>query len=321
MNQELLDRLSAVTPEEQILLAGGALDKGIYSGKAGFVVDSGRMLEKGRLIAIRAHTRFVSFPSHRHNYVEITYVCRGKTVHRINGGAPLTLRQGELLLLSQHVEHAIDRAELADVAVNIMVLPQFFDYALELIGPDNVLGQFVISCLQSRDTAMGYLHFQVAEVLPIQNLMENLIWSLQSKQRNYRQLSQVTMGLLFLQLLNHTHLLDFAQTDSAHVLVTEALREIEENYQNASLSQLAQRRGVSVAYVSRLVRSATGKTFKEMLQEKRLTKAAVLLRTTGLTVGEIIAALGYDNTSYFYRIFRKKYGIVPKEYRKTLQVK
>ena len=50
--------------------------------------------------------------------------------------------------------------------------------------------------------------------------------------------------------------------------------------------------------------------------EKRLTKAALLLKNTALSVGDIIVMVGYENTSYFYRIFTEKYGMSPKSYRK-----
>ena len=63
------------------------------------------------------------------------------------------------------------------------------------------------------------------------------------------------------------------------------------------------------------VKAQTGKTFKEHLMEKRLTKAATLLKSTALSVGDIIVMVGYENTSYFYRIFTEKYGMSPKAYR------
>ena len=53
------------------------------------------MLEEGKLIAIRTHTRFVHFPLHRHNYVEVLYVCEG-TLTNIIDGKQVIVRKGEL---------------------------------------------------------------------------------------------------------------------------------------------------------------------------------------------------------------------------------
>ena len=70
MRQDLIDRLREITPEEQELLNGsGEIRRERYTNRKDFVVDSRLLLEKGRLIEIRPHTRFAYFPKHRHNYV------------------------------------------------------------------------------------------------------------------------------------------------------------------------------------------------------------------------------------------------------------
>jgi YesN/AraC family two-component response regulator len=57
-------------------------------------------------------------------------------------------------------------------------------------------------------------------------------------------------------------------------------------------------------------------TFKELLQEKRLNKAKKLLDETDISVVEIIYLVGYENLTYFYKIFKEKYGHTPKDYKK-----
>ncbi|HJB98266.1 MAG TPA: AraC family transcriptional regulator [Candidatus Acutalibacter pullicola] len=313
MQEELMRRLRQVTEEEERLLAGGQVDKSLYSSGAGFLIDSEKLLAKGKLITVRPHTRFASFPMHRHNYVEIMYMCSGKTVHRMEGRPPLTLQAGELLFLNQNAAHGVDRAGEEDVGVNFIVLPQFFDYALALIGMDNVLGKFLLSGLRQSGGELSCLHFRVSHVPTVQNLVENLVWSLVHPQPNARRINQATMGVLLLQLLNYTEDLEEASGNGA---VLSALREIEENYRTADLTRLAGELHVSLPYLSAAVHRATGRTFKELLLEKRLSKAAQLLRETRLTTQDIILAVGYENTSYFYRVFRARFGITPKEYRR-----
>lgn len=320
MNRELLKNLSRTTPEEQRLLDGEGLDKDIYTAGDSFLVDSAKMLGAGRLISVRPHTRFVDFPPHTHNYIELIYMCSGSTTHMIGGETPLTLRAGELLFLNQHVSHAIRRAEREDVAVNFMVLPQFFDTALDMIGADNLLGQFLAGSLRRDGGGSSCLHFRVADIAPIQNLVENMVWSVVDPDEDSRRVGRITMGLLFLQLLRHTDRLAFAvQARSGNALVLGALREVEENYREASLSAVAQRAGVSPAYLSRMVREATGKTFKELLLEKRLARAKLLLVTSDLPVRDIMVAVGYENSSYFHRAFRGQMGQSPKDYRRVHQ--
>ena len=53
----------------------------------------------------------------------------------------------------------------------------------------------------------------------------------------------------------------------------------------------------------------------ELLQEKRLSQAAWLLRNTGRHVDEIAVSVGYENVSYFHRLFAARFGCSPKQYR------
>ena len=108
---------------------------------------------------------------------------------------------------------------------------------------------------------------------------------------------------------------------SRDALVRAALQEITQNYREASLSNVARAYGVSLAYVSECVRAQTGKTYKELLQRHRMETAARLLRRSDLNIQQIIAQVGYENTSYFYRLFHERYGLSPREYRQVRAVR
>ena len=104
-------------------------------------------------------------------------------------------------------------------------------------------------------------------------------------------------------------------TVNKEALVRAALDEIVNNYREANLSNVARTYEVSLAYVSECVRAETGKTYKELLQKHRLETAARMLRRSDMTIQQIIAQVGYENTSYFYRLFRAHYGQSPRESR------
>lgn len=319
MDSELLDQLKRITPEEQEILAGReTVQKEIYTSARDFTIDSKKMLAKGKLIDIRTHTRFIHFPKHRHNYVEIIFMCAGQTTHTINGKIKIQLIAGEFLFLNQFAYHEIEKADEGDIAVNFLVLPEFFDQAFEMVGKDNILSSFLLSSLQREAGEISYLYFKVADKLPVQNLAENLVWSLANRQSNNRKINQMTMGLLFLQLLNATDRIERETPDQyENALVIEAIRHIEEDYKNVHLTDLATEMKQPVTGLSKLIKKQTGQTFKELLQQKRFSKAVQLLANTSLSISDIILAVGYENTSYFFRTFKRLYGMSPHEYRKT----
>lgn len=316
MTEALLRELKKITPEEERLLSGGRdIEKTLYMSGEADMIDAGKLLDAGKLIQVRPHTRFVHFPRHTHNYIEVIYMCSGSTHHIING-EDVILRQGELLFLSQSAVQEIFPAGEEDIAVNFIVLPEFFAYGLTMMEPEeNLLRSFIIDCLSGENQNAGYLHFKVADVLPIQNLVENLIWTIWNKQPNKRRTNQATMGLLFLQLLNYMDKLETDEHAGQQKLMIGVLSYIEAHYRDGELTELAETLHYDVYWLSREIKRQTGKTYTELIQAKRLAQAAWLLTATGMSVLEVAQAVGYDNISYFHRIFRKRYGMTPRKYR------
>ena len=312
IKQEILAKLLPITDEEMAILAGEGVDKSIYTTHGGSVIRSKKLLSEGRLIRVRTHTRFVHFPEHTHDFIEAVYMCSGQTTHIING-KKLILKEGELLFLGQNARQEILPAGEKDIAVNFIIQPAFFDKTLEMLGAEETpIKNFLISSLFDSEN-QSYLHFKVAGVLPVQNLIENLIWTLISNTTNKRNINQTTMGLLFMQLLNHTDKLSYESREDRAIM--DIFRYIEGNYKSGSLTEAAQLLHYDFYWLSHEIKNRTGKTYTEHLQEKRLSQAAYLLKNTSLSVEEIALAVGYENKSYFHRIFSAKYGTSPKKYR------
>ena len=314
MDKELLERLRIISAEEQAILDGRlSIDRSIYMQGQGNTINAKKLLAAGKLITIRPHTRFIHFPEHTHDYVEVIYMCSGQTTHIVNGKR-MELRQGELLFLSQSATHEVSRAEETDVAVNFIVLPDFFASTLPAIGEENTpLRSFLVDCLCGQNTGPGYLHFEVSKVRPIQNLVENLLWILLEDTTNKRKMAQMTMALLFLQLVGRSDKL--LTDDGEDAAVLRVLRYVEANYRSGSFAEIAEQLHYDPSWLSREIKRKTGKTYTQLVQEKRLAQAAFLLKNTDRNVSDISVAVGYENVSYFHRIFGEAYGKSPRQYR------
>ena len=309
-----LEKLRPLTQEEQQCRQNNnQVDWFTYNAALIHQVQAARLLTPGKLISARPHTRFAYFPPHTHDYIELIYMCSGSTTHYING-EKVILQTGELLLLGPHTIQEIEPAGAEDIAVNFIILPEFFDKSLAMLGAENTpLRQFILDglCLDGGDS--DYFHYQVANVLPIQNLIENMLWTLVFDVPNKRQVNQTTLGLLFLQLLNFTDRISFHNEEQKGMV--QLYRYIEENFRTASLAEAAALLGYDIYHLSRQIRKKTGRTFLDIVQEKRMLQAAFLLKNTALQVGEISVAVGYENTSHFHRLFRKYFNCAPKQYR------
>ncbi|MBQ4090209.1 MAG: helix-turn-helix domain-containing protein [Clostridia bacterium] len=313
MHAELMNRLMGITAEEQDILDGRTtIDRDLYMQGQGSTINSRKMLSAGKLITVRPHTRFIDFPEHKHDYVEVVYMCAGESTHLVNG-KEVHLAQGELLFLSQSATHGVCKTCEGDIAVNFIVLPDFFSTSLSVIGEEETpIRRFLADCLCGQDTGPGFLHFRVSDIVPIQNLIENLLWILLNDTPNRRRMSQMTMELLLMQLLGHTDALVSEDQDEA---VWQVLRYVEANYTRGSLTELADGLHYDLSWLSREIKRKTGKTYTQLVQEKRLAQAAFLLKNTDRNVADIAVAVGYENISYFHRIFQAAYDKSPKHYR------
>lgn len=72
---------------------------------------------------------------------------------------------------------------------------------------------------------------------------------------------------------------------------------------------------ISKMQLYRKLKSLAGMTPSEFIKRIRLKYAAVLLRSSKLTVSEIFYQTGFNNRSYFFREFKKIYGQAPNDYR------
>ena len=324
MDRELLTRLSPITAEEKEILEGrDSIDRSLYyradqsagSRNRPDEIDAALVLTNGKLIDMRPHTRFIHFPEHTHNYVEFVYMCQGSTTHIIDGNH-IILKEGDLLFMNQHARQEILPAGEKDIAVNFMIMPQFFDMTLRnLENESGALRDFLISCLTERDMGGNYLYFDAADILPVQNLMENMIWIMINEPQNRRTLSQNTISLLFMTLIDQASHLHVSGNSYEQKLLLHLFNYIDTQYQSASLSEFAEAHHEDIYTLSRFIKKKTGRTFKVLLVEKRLRQAEYLLNNTALPVADISLSVGYENTSYFHRVFRKVYGMSPRDMR------
>lgn len=324
MLKEMLEKLGMITEEEKSILAGKSdINKNDYSDEEcskHFTVDKKKVIQSGKFINVSANTRFVHFPKHNHNYVEMIYVCKGQVTNLINGEA-ICVKEGEIILLNQFVYHELLPAGKEDIAVNIMIMPGFLDEVYKMIGENNIMAEFIINCLNGKNSSSEYLYFKVSDILQVQNLMENIIYSLVYNSNSDNKIMQSTLAVLFLHLLKQSKRIEGKGYDCYENIVIETVDQyIESNYRHGSLTELSKMTNSSMSALSKLVKKKTGYTFLELIQQKRFNKALELLVGSNMSVEKILHIVGYENSSYFYRKFYEREKVTPKEYR-TLYAK
>ena len=106
-------------------------------------------------------------------------------------------------------------------------------------------------------------------------------------------------------------------TVQASSLSESIIQYINSHPESVSLKEIAEHFNYHPNYISTLLHKELGKTFSEIVLEKRMDRAIILLKGTTLSIEEISPMLGYSNTSNFYKAFREYYGRTPRDYMRT----
>jgi YesN/AraC family two-component response regulator len=93
-------------------------------------------------------------------------------------------------------------------------------------------------------------------------------------------------------------------------------RHIQENYsRKISLKEIADVSGLSAPYFSTIFKEEMGENFSSYLNQLRVEKASRLLRETNQSLSEIAGSCGFEDQSWFSKIFKTYTGLSPGKYR------
>ena len=126
-------------------------------------------------LSIVRNSRFNPVPEHVHDYVEISYVYRGRAPQIVNG-TPLTLAQNEVLLLDAACPHAVGELGEHDIMLSIIISRPMLRRSLEQsLSPSNTVSQFLINALNDETDHRGHVHFHTGNSRRVRRYMQEML--------------------------------------------------------------------------------------------------------------------------------------------------
>lgn len=102
------------------------------------------------------------------------------------------------------------------------------------------------------------------------------------------------------------------------IYIQKAIAYIGMNYsRKISISELSRHIGLDRSYLGSLFKEQLGVSPQSFLIHFRMKKACELIKSDSLTIGDISRSVGYDDPMLFSKVFKKHFGIPPREYRKN----
>jgi AraC-like DNA-binding protein len=266
-------------------------------------------------IAERRKKEF-TYPIHNHKFFELNFVEHAPGVKRVVGDSSEVIGEYDLVLITspdlEHVweQHECKSEDIREVTVHFEL--DFSENSIFARNPFNSVKQMM-------------LHAQKGLCFPMDAIMRvyQLLDTLSSVKDHFYAFMQ------FLTLLYELSKCDGARTlassSYAKIEVTSDSRRVEkvrryvsEHYrEEIRLSQMADLAGMSSAAFSRFFKLHTGRNLSDYIIDMRLGYASRLLVDSSQSIAEIGYACGFNNLSNFNRIFKKRKGCSPSEFREN----
>ena len=248
--------------------------------------------------------------THQHSYFELIYVLQGSAIRKMTD-AQIPVSAGDYYVSNPLSAHGYEDTQEFEI-ISCLFLPETCDTALKDCPS--------ISGLLSNKI----LRFGVAVDMPIADRVfhdtDGSVRRLFKKmEQEYADQATGYEEMLRCYLIEAlVRAVRACETLSSHDAVTATMEYLKAHYKEPlSLAVLSPLVGYTPQYLSSLFSRTVGISIQEFLQRLRIEEACKLLAQTQLPTAEIAAAVGYQDTRHFSKLFRRFQGISPKEYRKS----
>jgi len=255
------------------------------------------------------------FGLHAHEFAEIVIITAGRGVH-VTGTEIYPLNAGDAFVIGgsrQHDYHSMENLCL----MNILFQPDKLN--LRTYDLRTLAGYHALFTLEptwrKRHQFNGRLRLTSSELSTVMTYVEALEAELANRKSGFKFMATAA----FMQIVGYLSR-SYAQAkhpDSRALLrIGAAISHLESNYQEpVTLDQLATIAHMSNRNFVRSFQAAMGSSPIAHLIQLRVNRGASLLRRTEQTVTEIAFQVGFGDSNYFTRQFRKVLGVTPGQYR------
>lgn len=274
------------------------------------------LMGKDVLYIADRHKKEFTYPIHNHSVYELNFVENAKGVRRIVGDSQEVIGDYDLCLItSPDLEHVWEQNECHSDDIREITVQFDFSMSDETLFGRNPYA----SITRMMQEAKKGLSFPLQAIMKVYGLLDTL----SSVKDGFYAVQQFLTILYELSRCENARTL--ASSSYAKVKVEDDSRRIlkvknfiSKNYMDElRLPELASLAGMSSSAFSRLFKLHTGRNISEYIIDLRLGYAARMLVDTAKSISEIGFDCGFNNLSNFNRIFKKKKGCSPSEFRES----
>jgi AraC-like DNA-binding protein len=259
-------------------------------------------------------------PAHIHDFVELTYVVSGNSAHELSGNS-YRLRSGNVLVLEPDAYHSYSGSMNEDTVVyNVLFDVGFLQKELDvMLQIPSFVGFFYLApFLRKNETFIPYLPLKEDQKIRMESQLEAIHEEFKERREGYQLIIKTRLIeiLVWLSRFYETNRDEQAKTVSDEEWMLSIKKFVELHHQQPlSLRQLSRTCGMSVASFTAKFKETTGQSMVDYKHSVQIRHARSLLSETSRKILDIAHEVGFNDISFFNRVFRKHTGMTPKEYR------
>ncbi len=252
---------------------------------------------------------------HFHETYELYYLLEGQRYYFIDRQTYL-VKAGDVVMIKPNQIH---KTSMAGESYHNRILLQIDGERIDALL--NACGMGGIEDIYGEDA--GILSIPESERWKIMDLFQQIQKELQERPRQYMVRVRLKLAELLLSLTRYQRKFCYQQENQTsqnwkHKKVGEVADYLSSHPEtDESLEELAKRFFISKSYLSRIFREVTSFTVNEYKNVSRIKKSQQLLTHSDYSITEISELLGFENLTYFERVFKKYAGVTPLKYRKA----
>ncbi|MHB0998474.1 MAG: helix-turn-helix domain-containing protein [Armatimonadota bacterium] len=253
--------------------------------------------------------------AHVHDFTEMVIVMKGFGKHIIKGKS-YPLRDGQVFVIPVGTEHAYEGTDTVSLHNVLFELPEMGDLEKQLLKVAGIQALLevepVSAAILSDERGICLSAQELSDILECVRTMED---ELQSRNTGY-QLKVIASFIDLMVKLSRIYEERHNDNANRHVTLGRVLAWLNENYSNEiCLNDMAYAASVSPSTLIRQFKAIFGTTPGAYIIDYRLRKAANFL-SNGAKVYEAAYLSGFSDPDYMAKIFRKRFGVSPREYAK-----
>ena len=255
-------------------------------------------------------------PFHRQDFFFINYAYKNSyqaLSEKYNN--LIQINEDECYIAQPYSGYAL-RADSKEDSIIIGVLirkDSFFREYLPTVYTDSALFRFFVEP-QTNKFSDEYIHLPVTKDHAIRTILELMVVEYADKKEDTQKILKPMLQTLLLQIARR-YRIENRESD-VKPLARQIIDYMDDHSDVVTLKDIAAHFSYHPNYISSLLHKETGRKFTEILLEKRMERAVLLMKNTSLSIEEISSLLGYSNHSNFYKAFKEYYGVTPRKYLK-----